>query len=165
MKESLSSKVVNVKETNRLSNAPAIIVDHESAALRKMMRMVDPTRAPQLPKQLLEVNPAHPLILGLSKARTEKPVLAQKVAEQIYDNALIAAGLLEESHNVTMLQRLNTIMEEAIGAPKREASKVDAKKDGKPGAKKEAAEDEAKKDESEKEQPAAEGVVLNTRSV
>jgi HSP90 family molecular chaperone len=172
MKESLSAKVVNVKETNRLSNAPAIIVDHESAALRKMMRMVDPTRAPQLPKQLLEINPSHPLILGLSKARTERPALAQKVAEQIYDNALIAAGLMEESNSVSMLQRLNAIMEDAIGAPKREASaskveakkdaKPEAKKDAKPEVKKEAKEDEAKK-AFEKEQPAAEGVVLNNR--
>lgn len=55
------------QETYRLSNTPAIVVDHESASFRRMMRFVDPNRAPQLPKQNLDINPAHPIIIKLNQ--------------------------------------------------------------------------------------------------
>ncbi len=38
-----------------------------------------------------------------------RPVIAKLVAEQVFDNALIAAGLLEDSR--FMLPRLNDILE------------------------------------------------------
>jgi hypothetical protein len=43
------------------------VVDHESASFRRMMRFVDPNRAPQLPKQNLDINPAHPIIIKLNQ--------------------------------------------------------------------------------------------------
>ena len=39
-KVTLGTKVRDVKTTNRLSDSPAIVTDHESGALRRMMRMV-----------------------------------------------------------------------------------------------------------------------------
>jgi len=50
-----------VKTTSRLVDSPAVITDHESGALRRMMRLVDtkagPGVSPQLPLQTLEINP------------------------------------------------------------------------------------------------------------
>jgi HSP90 family molecular chaperone len=112
MKEALSDKVLNVKETYRLSSTPAIVVDHESASFRRMMRFVDPNRAPQLPKQNLDINPSHPVILKLNQARKSRPDVAKRIAEQVYDNALVAAGLLDDPR--TMLNRLNNIIEDAL---------------------------------------------------
>lgn len=43
--------------------------------------------------------------------RNNNPDLAQMIVEQIYDNALIAADLLDNPR--TMLARLNKILEEA----------------------------------------------------
>lgn len=146
MKEVLADRVINVKETSRLSNTPAIIVDHESASMRRMMRMVDPGRAPPLPKQVLEVNPSHPLIVGLNSTRNTNPDLAKLVTEQLYDNALLAAGLLDEAQNVNMLQRVTSIMESAVGAKRSEkqqqqkenAAELKSKQEPQPEAKIEA---------------------------
>lgn len=114
MKEVLAERVVNVKDTYRLTTTPAIVVDHESAAFRRMMKFVDPGRAPQLPKQLLEVNPAHPLIVKLNAARKTRGAVAKRVAEQIYDNALIAAGLVDDARG--MLGRVTAILEDAVSS-------------------------------------------------
>lgn len=40
MKMALGSRVKEVKITNRLSDSPAIVTDHESGSMRRMMRMV-----------------------------------------------------------------------------------------------------------------------------
>ena len=40
LKVTLGNKVSTVKVTNRLSDSPAIVTDHESGALRRMMKMV-----------------------------------------------------------------------------------------------------------------------------
>ena len=62
-------------------------MDNESGAMRRMMRTVvtsDGTRdSMPLPKQNLEINPSHPIIVGLHKIQDNKPVLAQVLAEQV----------------------------------------------------------------------------------
>jgi len=112
LREALSSRISQIKISNRLVNSPAIIVDHESSSYRRMMKFVDPERAPSLPKQVLEINASHPIIQKLDLARDHDPILALAIAEQILDNALVAAGLLDDSR--AMLNRLNTIMESAL---------------------------------------------------
>jgi hypothetical protein len=66
-----------------------------------------------LPKQVLEVNPAHPVIVRLHAIRESEPALALAVAEQLLDNALIAAGLVDDSR--TMLPRLSSLLERVLG--------------------------------------------------
>jgi len=112
LREILASKVTVVRETKRLLNTPALIVDHESGSHRRMMRMVDPTRMPELPKQQLEINVKHPIIKKLYAQRNAHPNIAKEVAVQLFDNALVAAGLLDDSRG--MLQRLNKILEKAL---------------------------------------------------
>ena len=46
-------------------------------------------------------------------ARMSRPDVAKLVAEQVFDNALIAAGLLEDSR--FMLPRLNSLLEGILG--------------------------------------------------
>eukprot|EP01120_Amphizonella_sp_Union-15-10_P010819 TRINITY_DN4479_c0_g1_i1.p1 TRINITY_DN4479_c0_g1~~TRINITY_DN4479_c0_g1_i1.p1 ORF type:complete len:767 (-),score=205.53 TRINITY_DN4479_c0_g1_i1:16-2316(-) len=114
MKETLSERVTTITKTSRLSTSPAIVIDHESASFRRMMKFVDPSRAPKLPKQQIQVNPKHPIILLLNKSRKENPDLAKDVAEQVVDNALIQAGLLDDSRS--MIPRLNKLLEKALGS-------------------------------------------------
>lgn len=116
MKEALSSKVSAVRHTHRLRDSPAIVVDHESGAFRRMMRHVDPERAAsqQLSKQELEINPEHPIIKQLGKIHTTNPALAQLVTDQIFDNALVEAGLLDDAR--TMVPRVNQILESALSS-------------------------------------------------
>jgi len=107
----LKEKVLSVKATDRLSSSPAIVVDHESGAVRKMMSYLDTNRTSALPKQKLEVNPKHPTLVHLMNLKDEKPELAKLIVEQVFDNALIAADLLDNPRS--MLTRLNKLLEEA----------------------------------------------------
>jgi TNF receptor-associated protein 1 len=72
-----------------LTDTPAIIVDHESGSFRRMMKYVDPEHAPSLPKQQVEINPKHPVILGVNALRTEAPEKAKIIIEQVL-NVLIS---------------------------------------------------------------------------
>jgi len=112
MKEVLVGKVSSITESDRLVGSPAIIVDHESASMRRMMKYVDPTRAPELPKQQLEINGKHAIIKRLATLRTTNPTLATLVTEQVYDNALIAAGLLDDARII--LPRINDLLTNAM---------------------------------------------------
>jgi HSP90 family molecular chaperone len=114
IRETLSSKVTVVRETKRLLNTPALIVDHESASYRRMMRYVDPSRMPELPKQQFEINTKHPILKKLYAQKSTHPNVAKEVTEQLFDNALVAAGLLDDSRG--MLQRLNKLLEKALDA-------------------------------------------------
>lgn len=66
-----------------------------------------------MPPQVLEINPKHPIIRGLynvsrSETTPDQKLVGELVAAQILDNALIAAGLVDDPR--TMLPRLNDIL-------------------------------------------------------
>lgn len=117
-------RLAKIRGTSRLKASPAVVVDHESASLRRMMRMVEQTAGKEsealkleqhtLPKQTLEINPSHPIIYNLNALRTHQEKLAVAIAEQVIDNALIAAGLLDDPR--TMLPRLNSLLETMISS-------------------------------------------------
>ncbi|KAE8994256.1 Chaperone protein [Phytophthora rubi] len=115
LKLTLEESVKEVKFTSRLTDSPAIIVDHESASIRKMMQMVN-DRAGQdmsgLSKNVMEINPNHSIIVDLNALREVNDALAKKVARQIYTNATVAAGLVEDGR--TILGGLNEILAELL---------------------------------------------------
>ena len=100
------------KNSSRLTDSPAIVVGHESASMRRMMTMVESGRAPPLAPQILEINPTHPIITRLNDARGPKPDLAAKVANQVFSNSLVAAGLLDDPQS--MLPSLNVLLAEVL---------------------------------------------------
>ena len=97
-----------------------------------MMGMVEAGKAPELGPQVLEINGGHPIIRQLSATHAAQPELAAKVGAQLYANALIAAGLLDDPR--TILANLNSILEETLrphapaegGSDGGEAPKTDA---------------------------------------
>jgi len=121
MKDVLVDKLTTVTQTDRLSSTPMIIVDHESASFRRMMKAVDPQNAPELPKQQVQVNASHPLILSVNELRITNPSLAQDAIEQIFDNALIQAGLVDDGRS--MVPRINKILQRALDNAKSENSR------------------------------------------
>jgi TNF receptor-associated protein 1 len=129
LKQSLGdAKVGSCRPSSRLVSSPAIVTDNESGAMRRMMRMVDTSDGTRdsmpLPKQNLEINPSHPIIVGLYKIKDSEPVLAKVLAEQVYDNCLMAAGLLDDSR--TMLPRLNDLLTSLVkGAQQQQDEKSD----------------------------------------
>jgi TNF receptor-associated protein 1 len=107
-------KVASCAVTKRLSSTPAIVIDNESGAMRRMMRFVDTNTSDgsrdviPLPKQHVEINPKHAVIVGIHDLIKTEPTLARVLAEQVYDNCLVAAGLMDDSR--AMLPRINDIL-------------------------------------------------------
>lgn len=116
LKETLGeAKVREIKTTSRLSDSPAIITDHESGAVRRMMKMVDQNnlgKASALPPQVLHINPKHPIVEGIYSVKDSNPALAALCSEQLLDNAAVAAGLMDDVR--LMVPRLNDIIASAL---------------------------------------------------
>mmetsp|Transcript_13131 Transcript_13131/g.15150 ORF Transcript_13131/g.15150 Transcript_13131/m.15150 type:complete len:743 (-) Transcript_13131:149-2377(-) len=115
IKLELPDVVSDVRPTNRLRDSPAIVVDHESASMRRMMQMLQQsqqTKNNELGKQVLEINTSHPIIISLNDLRKSDTELARRVARQIFDNAVIAAGLVDDPRD--MLPRLNGLIEKLL---------------------------------------------------
>jgi molecular chaperone HtpG len=116
LKETLGDKIGEVRASQRLVESPAVVVDSDkfmTASMRRMMKAMKQD-GPELPpaKQDLEINPAHPIMARLDAMRQKDAALAGTVAEQILDNARVAAGLLEDPR--AMLTRLNTLLEKVL---------------------------------------------------
>ena len=116
LKETLGDKVGEVRASQRLVESPAVVVDADKFMTANMRRMMKAMKqdGPELPpaKQDLEINPAHPIMARLDAMRQKDAALAGSVAEQILDNARVAAGLLEDPR--AMLTRLNTLLEKVL---------------------------------------------------
>ena len=114
IKESLGEKVGEVRVSSRLVDSPAVVVEsdkHMTSSMRRILKNLN--RGAENPfKHDLEINPNHPMLVGLEAARTERPEVSKQVAEQIYDNALISAGLLEDPQ--AMLKRINSLLEQLV---------------------------------------------------
>eukprot|EP00127_Corallochytrium_limacisporum_P003872 Clim_evm86s153 gene=Clim_evmTU86s153 len=109
LKEALGEDRVNeIKASQRLVDFPCVIVDHQSQSTRRIMQMIDSKMGKWLGPQTLEVNFNHPLIKQLNEVRTADADFAKIMAEQLWDNALIAAGLLDDPK--TIIKRVNTIL-------------------------------------------------------
>ncbi|KAG5183446.1 HSP90 domain-containing protein [Tribonema minus] len=111
----LPDRVSEVRSTNRLADSPAIVASSESGSLRRMMRYLETQstgKESSLPKQRLEINPRHPIIIGMARIRKAQPEMAKLIAEQVFDNALITAGLLDDSQ--TVVPRVNKLMEQVL---------------------------------------------------
>lgn len=114
LRDALDKYVSSVTQTTRLRESPAIVVDHESAAVRQMMKYVDAMgHQSELPKQKLQINPKHPVMQRLAILKDSDPKLATLVAGQVFDNALIAADIMDNPRQ--MLGRLNDILFAAAG--------------------------------------------------
>ena len=116
LKETLGDKVGEVRSSQRLVESPAVVVDADkfmTASMRRILKAAkQETDAGLATKHDLEINPAHPIMARLDAMRQKDATLAGSVAEQILDNARVAAGLLEDPR--TMLTRLNQLIEKVL---------------------------------------------------
>jgi TNF receptor-associated protein 1 len=116
LKDTLADRVAAVRPSKRLVNSPAVVIDADRMMTTGMRRILKAMQKDKeaLPdaKPDLEINPQHAIIVGLQKARASDQALAVKVAEQLLDNALVAAGLLEDPR--AMLARLNELLERVL---------------------------------------------------
>ena len=110
MKETLGDKVNDIKSSERLVNSPAAALipgGAMSPQMKQMMKQMNPDFSDSQNVEI-ELNPKHELIKKLETARKDQPELAKMIAEQLSDNALLSAGLLDESKG--MVERVYDIM-------------------------------------------------------
>lgn len=117
IKTTLGDRVKEVIVSKRLVDSPAIIVSPDGYMTSTMERVMQAARlekgeAFQEPaNKNLEINTGHPLIKQLSLLRGTDEDFAGKVIEQVFDNALIQAGLLVDPRK--MVERSYSILERA----------------------------------------------------
>lgn len=115
--KALGDKAQSVTVTKRPINSPAIIVDHESSSYRKMMQYVNDASVQgggagtPAAKVKVEIDPEHNVCKKLNTLRDINPDMATLIVEQVFDNALMAADILDKPQ--MMLDRLNKILEHA----------------------------------------------------
>jgi molecular chaperone HtpG len=116
IKEQLGDRVAEVRVSKRLVGSPAVAVDSDptmTASMRRMIKMMNREGTPDLQvKPDLEINPDHAMMVRLNAIRQTDAALAGEVSAQIFDNALVSAGLLEDPR--AMLTRLNSLLERLL---------------------------------------------------
>jgi TNF receptor-associated protein 1 len=112
LKDTLGERVAEVKSSDRLVDSPVLALNADkfmSPQMRRMMKAMNRDGADTPLRVNLEFNPRHAVIKRLFETHTANPDRARLVAEQLLDNALIAAGLLEDP--TSMVARLNKLLE------------------------------------------------------
>ena len=118
LKEELKDDVADVIVSQRLVDAPAMIVNPDGYMSSSMERILAASRKEQgMPgmdsgKKHLEINPKNELISQLLELKESDVDFAGDVARQIVDNAMIQAGLIVDP--LKMVERNYKILNRAV---------------------------------------------------
>lgn len=111
-KQVLGERVADVRASTRLSQSVARLADPEGAPNSEMQRIYKHLgREYEVPKKILELNPAHPILKNLLKQASGSE-LQTLVIEQIYDSALLVEGLHPDPSS--MAPRVQQLIEAAL---------------------------------------------------
>jgi TNF receptor-associated protein 1 len=116
LKEALGEKVGTVRASERLVGSPVAVREPEGAlspSMRRMMKLMgkEESAAPADTPDF-EINPDHPIIIKLESLSRSDAALARQISGQLLDNAMVAAGLVEDPRAI--LGRLNQLLERLI---------------------------------------------------
>ncbi len=119
LKKTLEDKVADVIISKRLVESPAMIVNPDGHMTSSMERVLALSRQEkgitgENSKKNLEINPANSLIQRLAEIKGSDEDFAKEIAEQIYDNAMIQAGLIVNP--LEMVERNYRILNRATQA-------------------------------------------------
>ncbi len=104
LKKELEDRVADVKESNRLTDSPCVLVTPQggmSQNMERLMQMADREFAPT--KRVLEVNPKHPVIVNLGhllKGNRDSAKLKQW-SHFLVDYVLLGEGKVDDPQRVT----------------------------------------------------------------
>ncbi|XP_026765014.2 heat shock protein 75 kDa, mitochondrial [Galleria mellonella] len=116
LKSNLTGKVFEVRTTQKLDSHPCVIIVPEMAAARHFIR----TQAQNLSEEnryallrpQLEINARHPIIIKLHKLISDDKELANMVAQQLFSNAMVTAGLIVDPRN--LITHINDLLVKAL---------------------------------------------------
>jgi len=111
LKDTLGEKVEEIGVSKRLVDSPVVALNADKLMTNSMKRLMKAMNkdAGDNNKVKLEINTSHKLIKQLDELREKDEGLAKLVAEQLFDNSLLAAGFIEDPQN--MVGRINDILE------------------------------------------------------
>merc|ERR1712059_69382 len=116
VKVTLGQKAAKIKTTSKLESHPCVVTVEEMAAARHFIKTQGSNFSEEQRYTILqpqfELNPAHPLIKKLNDIREINPQLAILVTEQLFANAMVSAGLVEDPR--TMLKSMNELLTTAL---------------------------------------------------
>lgn len=116
-KETLGERVGEVRASKRLVDSPVAVVDGDkfmTSSMRRIIKAMGKDKAAEsVPKLDLELNQSHDLMVRVNGLRQNDGPLAALLAEQLYDNARLSVGLLEDSRS--MVQRMNQLLGKLAG--------------------------------------------------
>ena len=113
LEKELTARVDKVEASGRLVDSPVAALtpkDAPNAQMRAMMQSMGQDMPAT--KATLEINPRHAVIHGLHKLMSTDEDTAKLIAQQLTDNALLSAGLLENAHQ--MSTRMNQLIEKLV---------------------------------------------------
>ena len=116
LKEHLGERVGSVRSSERLVGSPASVREGEGSltpSMRRMMKLMGKEETSDFAvKPDLEINPDHPIVVSLERLSRSNPELARELGAQLFENALVAAGLVEDPK--MMLGKLNQLLEKLL---------------------------------------------------
>ncbi len=117
LKTVLGDRVGEVKVSRRLVSSPAVATTEAgmTSTMQRMLAAMNRENGGEASGAMLklEINPRSPLVHRLDALRASEEEFAKTVAEQLLDNALIAAGMLADPRN--MVERMNKLLAKAAG--------------------------------------------------
>lgn len=112
IRDVLKEKVQEVKFSDRLVNSPALVTSIITPHMRKMMKSLmagkENDGLGNIP-MTLELSPKHHIVTTLATILASNEPVARIAVEQLYDNACIAAGTLDDPR--VLMSRLNKVLE------------------------------------------------------
>ncbi len=110
--DELGDRVKEVSISKRLVDSPVIALNADkimTPSMRKIMKSIHKEIGESKNEINLEINPNHNLIKNLNTLKDSDKDLAKLVVEQLYDNALVAAGFIEDPRS--MVNRVYELLE------------------------------------------------------
>lgn len=114
MKEILGEKIKEVRESKRLKDSPAVLVNPDnsmSGSMQKIMQIMNKDQS--IPEKIMEVNKNHPLmrnLLKIFKADSNDNYITD-VVKQLYESALLLEGYLQDPHE--LVGRINKLLNQS----------------------------------------------------
>ena len=114
LKAHYGDRVTSVRSSTRLTENPALATS-DGAMTATMQRLLAAMKQDTgATRMTLEINPGHALIRQIHGLRSANEAFAKEIADQLLDNAMLAAGLLADPR--AMVARLNKLLAKAAGA-------------------------------------------------
>jgi len=112
IKVTLGQKAAKVRTTGKLDTHPCVVTVEEMAAARHFIKTQGSNFSEEQRLTILqpqfEINPAHPLIKKLAHLKGTDPTLAVALTEQLFANAMVSAGLVDDPRS--MLNNINNLL-------------------------------------------------------